>query len=54
MEDSLSRLVEQLFAFFTTHFYEILLIIMALVILDVALFLFKSNKKDKVIILHAS
>jgi hypothetical protein len=54
MEDSLGRLVDQLFTFFTTHFYEILLIIMVLVILDVALFLFKSNKKDKVIILHAS
>lgn len=27
MEDSLGRLVDQLFTFFTTHFYEILLII---------------------------
>ncbi len=54
MEDSLGRLVDQLFAFFATHFFEILFILMVLVILDVALFLFSSNKKDKVIILHAS
>ena len=54
MEDSLNNLVNQLFTFFTTHFYELLLIILVLVILDVALFFFASNKRGKVIILHAS
>jgi hypothetical protein len=54
MVDSLGRLIDQLYVFFTIHFFEILLIIVFLEILDVALFFFASNKKDKVIIFQAS
>jgi hypothetical protein len=54
MEESLNNLVNQIFAFFTTHFYEILLVILVLAILDVVVYIFASNKRDKVIILHSS
>jgi len=54
MDDSLRSLVNQLFTFFTTYFYEILFIVIVFALLDIALFFFSSNRKDKVIILHAS
>jgi len=46
--------VNQLFTFFTTYFYEILFIVIVFALLEVALFFLSSNKKDKVIVLHAS
>ena len=54
MDGSLYNLVNQLFTFFTTHFYEIVLILIVFVILDIAISFLTSNKKDKVIILHTS
>jgi len=51
MQDAANELVNELFSFLTNHFYEIILIIIALAILDAVFFILSLNKKDRVIIL---
>jgi hypothetical protein len=48
------RHIEPLIQFFTDHFYEIILILLVFVIIDVVFFVLQLNKKDRVIILHTS
>ncbi len=54
MDESLYNLVNQLFSFLTVHFYEIILILLVFVVIDVALFFLAKNKKEKIIVLHSN
>ena len=54
MEEALSDMVNRIFTFFTDHFYEIILILIIFVIIDVVFFVLMLNKKDRVVILHTS
>jgi type II secretory pathway component PulF len=54
MEETLSDIVNRLFTFFTEHFYEIILLLLIFVVIDVVFFVLQLNKKDRVVILHAS
>lgn len=53
MQDVMDDLVNRLFTFLTDHFYEIVLIIMVLAILDIVFFILSMHKKDRVLILSA-
>jgi len=51
MQDAVSELVNELARFLETHFHEIVLIILALAILDVAIYLVGSDRKNNIIVL---